>query len=57
MAEKIDAKNREFETASRRVHLKRRLLKDSVNSFSPQQGIEVPEGPAKSGPVGSEEEL
>jgi hypothetical protein len=38
------------------VHLKRRLLKESMNSLSPQQEIKEPEGPASSGPVGDEGE-
>ncbi len=45
MAEKINAKNRVFNVGQQKIHLKRLPLKDSVNSISPQQGIEEPEGP------------
>jgi hypothetical protein len=42
--------------AKRRGHLNLLLSNESSNSFSPQQGIVVPEGPASSGPVGGEED-
>jgi hypothetical protein len=43
-------------SAKRRGHLNFLLSNDSSNSFSPQQGIAVPEGPASSGPVGGEDD-
>jgi hypothetical protein len=42
--------------AKRRDHLNFLLSNESSNSFSPQQGIAVPEGPASSGPVGGEDD-
>jgi hypothetical protein len=42
--------------AKRRGHLNFLLSNDSSNSFSPQQGIAVHEGPASSGPVGGKDD-
>jgi hypothetical protein len=42
--------------AKRRGHLNFLLSNDSLNSFSPQQKIAVPEGPASSGPVSGDDD-
>jgi hypothetical protein len=39
-------------STSKSVHLKMRPLKESVNSFSHQPGIDEPKGPARRGSVG-----
>jgi hypothetical protein len=53
---KVNPKIGNLIAAIRRDHLKFLLSNDSSNSFSPQQGIAVPEGPASTGPVGGDDD-
>ncbi len=45
-----------FNSAKRRAHLNYLLSNESSNSFSPQQGIFVPEESASSEPVGGDDD-